>query len=80
MPRYYFHFSDGNRIFTDRTGLELVGLSDVRRRVITQIRRMKNPQSGHHGQDWSLWSMIVVDADGKTALEVGFDLKPKALK
>jgi hypothetical protein len=40
MPRYYFNFSDGERIFTDAIGLELVGIAAVRKRV--------NIQSANH--------------------------------
>jgi hypothetical protein len=47
MPRYYFHFSDGKRTFTDTIGLELADLVDVRNRVITQIRDLKSSLSEH---------------------------------
>ena len=80
MPRFYFHFSDGKRTFTDAIGLELVGFSDVRSRVITQIRDLKSSLSERHIQDWSGWKLIVIDAIGKTVLEVGFDLKPRPLQ
>jgi hypothetical protein len=33
----------------------------------------------HRIQDWSGWKMIVIDAKGKTVLEVGFDLNPRPL-
>ena len=79
MPRYYFHFSDGERIFTDAIGLELVGFADVRKRVITQVRDLKISQSEHRIQDWSGWKMIVIDAKGKTVVEVGFDRSPRPL-
>jgi hypothetical protein len=76
MPRYYFNFSDGECIFTDAIGVELVGIAAVRKRVIKQVRDLKGSQSQHHIQDWSDWKMIVIDAKGKTVLEVGFDLAP----
>jgi len=79
MPRYYFHFSDGMRTFTDAIGLELAGFGDVRNRVITQVRDLKSSLSEHCIQDWSDWKMIVIDAKGKTVLEVGFDLNPRPL-
>ena len=65
MPRFYFHFSDGKRTFTDAIGLELAGCVDVRNRVITQIRDLKRSQSEHRIQDWSGWKVIVIDAMGK---------------
>jgi len=61
-----FHFSDGERIFTDAIGLELVGIAAVRKRVIKQVRDLKGSQSEHHIQDWSDWKMLVVDAKGKS--------------
>jgi hypothetical protein len=79
MPRYFFHFSDGKRTFTDTIGLELAGLADVRNRVITQVRDLKSSLSEDHIQDWSGWKMIVIDAKGKMVLEVSFDLKPRPL-
>jgi hypothetical protein len=79
MPRYFFHFSDGKRTFTDRIGLELAGLADVRNRVIRQVRDLKSSLSEDGIQDWSGWKMIVIDAKGKTVLEVGFDLNPRPL-
>jgi hypothetical protein len=29
--------------------------------------------------DWSGWTMTVVDAKGKTLLEIGFDFNPRPL-
>jgi hypothetical protein len=79
MPRYYFHFSDGERIFIDAIGLELVGIAAVRKRVNKQVRDLKGSQSERYIQDWSDWKMLVIDAKGKTVLEVGFDLTPRPL-
>ena len=42
MPRYYFHFSDGNRVFADENGLELIDFADVKQRVIRQVRDLKS--------------------------------------
>jgi len=41
MPRYYFHFSDGNRVFTDENGLELIDFADVKQRVISTSPRFE---------------------------------------
>jgi hypothetical protein len=80
MPRYYFHFSDGKHVFSDSIGLELTGLADVRDRVIKQIRTLKSSQSERRIQDWTDWKMKVVDANGNSVIEVGFELKPTVLK
>jgi hypothetical protein len=78
MPRYYFHFSDGKRTFTDSTGIELTGIAAARSQVTAQMRNMQSGLSKRTLQDWSGWKMIVVDEKGKTVLEVGFgfDLTP----
>jgi uncharacterized protein DUF6894 len=80
MPRYYFHFSDGKHVFSDSIGLELTGLADVRDRVIKQIRTLKSSQSERRIQEWTDWKMKVVDANGNSVIEVGFELKPTVLK
>jgi hypothetical protein len=41
MPRYYFHFSDGKRIFTDSIGVELTGIAAARSQVTAQIHEMR---------------------------------------
>ena len=40
MPRYFFHFNDGKRTFTDSTGSELVGIVAARNHACEQIRDM----------------------------------------
>ena len=79
MPRYYFHFSDGKRTFTDSIGVELTGIAAARSQVTAQIREMRGALSKRTLQDWSGWKMIVIDTKGKTVLEVGFDLNPRPL-
>ena len=76
MPRYFFHFSDGKRTFTDTKGVELTGLAAARAHAAAQIRDVKATLSETGIQDWAGWKMIAVDANGKTAVEIGFDLKP----
>lgn len=46
---------------------------------MAQIREMKNILLKRQIQNWSEVQMIVVNADGKTVFEVGFDLIPKPL-
>lgn len=77
MPRYYFHFSDGKRTFTDAIGVELAGIAAARANAIAQVRDMRSALTERGIQDWSGWKMVVVNANGKTVLEVGFDLTPR---
>ena len=72
MPRYFFHFSDGKRTFTDSDGIELTGIAAARSQATAQMRDMQSGLSERALQDWSGWKMIVVDEKGKTVLEVGF--------
>ncbi len=76
MPRYFFHFSDGKRRFSDGVGQDLRGLGAARRHAVQQVREIKVAMCDPHIQDLSAWSMTVVDTRGKTVFEVGFDLKP----
>jgi hypothetical protein len=76
MPRYFFHFSDGKRTFTDSIGVELTGIAAAHLQAAEQIRGMRSALTERALQDWSGWKMIGVDAEGKTVFEVGFDLKP----
>jgi hypothetical protein len=76
MPRYYFHFSDGDRQFSDSSGQELSGIAAARAHATKHMRELKMAMSDSQIQDLSGWSMTVVDGLGKTVLEIGFDLKP----
>ena len=53
MPRFYFHFSDGKRQFTDETGFELSGMAAVRKHATKQVRDLKAAMSDRHIQDLS---------------------------
>jgi hypothetical protein len=75
MARYFFHFSDGRRTFTDSTGVELAGIASARQHAGEQVREMRSAMP-ERALDWSGWKMVVVDAGGKTVFELGFDLKP----
>ncbi len=76
MPRYFFHFSDGKRRFSDATGQELRGLAAARQQAVKQVRELKAAMCDPHIQDMSGWSMTVVNASGTTVFEIGFDLNP----
>ena len=77
MPRYFFHFSDGKRRFTDATGHDLGGIAAARAHAIRQVRDLKAAMSDPHIQDMSGWTMTVLDASDTTVFEIGFDLKPR---
>lgn len=76
MPRYFFHFSDGKRRFSDTIGQELRGLGAARQHAVKQVRELKVALCDPHIQDLSGWTMTVANADGATVFEIGFDLKP----
>jgi hypothetical protein len=76
VPRYYFHFSDGQRQFTDATGHELRGIAAARSHAIAQVREIKAAMCHPQIQDLSGWTLTAVDAEGRTVCELGFDLRP----
>jgi hypothetical protein len=76
MPRYYFHFSDGNHTFTDARGMELTGAAAMRAHTTRQIREIKGAVAERRIVDWSGWKMIVANTDGKTIFEAAFDRHP----
>ena len=80
MPRYFFHFSDGKRRFSDATGHELSGMVAARAHAIKQVRDLKAAMCDPGIQDLSGWSMIVLDTGGQAVFEIGFDLKPHAAR
>jgi hypothetical protein len=75
VPRYYFHFSDGQRQFSDGIGCELSGLAAARVHAGRQIRDLKIAMCDPYIQDVSGWTMIVADASGRTVFETQFDSK-----
>jgi hypothetical protein len=78
VPRYFFHFTDGRRVFGDAEGQELPGLSAARAYATRQVRDLKAAMCDPHIQDLSHWSMMVADATGRTVFVLGFDMKPRA--
>lgn len=75
VPRFYFHFSDGKRQFTDTVGSELSGLAAARKHAAHQVRDIKAAMCSPHIQDLSGWSMSVTDTKGETVIQLGFDLR-----
>ncbi|AXK80803.1 hypothetical protein DW352_09955 [Pseudolabrys taiwanensis] len=78
MPRYFFHFTDGHRVFGDTQGQDLPGLHAARAHATRQVRDLKAAMCDPYIQDLSGWSMTVKDAVGRTVFVIGFDLKPRA--
>ncbi len=63
MPRYFFHFSDGKRTFTDSVGVDLRNADAARKVAREQIRAMR-ADTGEI-QNWSKWHVIAADSNGK---------------
>lgn len=80
VPRFFFHFSDGKRQFTDTVGLELSGMAAARKHATQQVRELRTTMCDPHIQDLSGWSLRVADAKGETVLELGFDLRMLAAR
>ena len=76
VPRYFFHFFDGNRQFTDGSGEELSGMAAAREHATEHMREIKAAMSEPEIPDFSGWVMTVVDELGKVVFEIGFDLRP----
>lgn len=76
MPRYFFHFSDGKRQFTDGSGVELSGMAAARAHATAQVREIKIAMCHPAIQDLTGWSMSVIDSKGATVFAIGFDLQP----
>jgi hypothetical protein len=74
MPRFYFHFTDGKRTYTDAIGVELNGIAAARENLISQLRELKAALCDNQIQDWSEWTIVVEDGRKKALLEMGFDL------
>ena len=75
MPRYFFHFPDGKRRFTDSTGFELTGLPAASAHALVQARDLRSVLTEPRIQEWAAWKLIVTDTNQATVLELGFDLK-----
>ena len=73
MPRYFFHFSDGSRQFSDGVGIDLSGMAAARSQATQQVREIKAAMCDPLIQDLSGWTMTVVDAKGKTVFDLRFD-------
>jgi len=75
VPRYFFHFSDGQRWFMDDKGQDFGGLGAARSHAVRQVRELKAAMCDPGIQDLSGWVMRVADRHGRVVFEIGFDLK-----
>jgi hypothetical protein len=73
VPRYFFHFSDGRRRFSDAIGQDLSGIAAARRHAVAQVRELKIAMCHPGIQDLSGWTLVVTDESGKTVFELAFD-------
>jgi hypothetical protein len=76
VPRYFFHFSDGKRQFSDTSGVELSGMRAARLHATRHVRELKAAMCHPTIQDLSAWTMTVNDAHGRTVCDLSFNLKP----
>ena len=71
MPLYYFHMTNGLRVFRDYEGVELPNLRTARTYALADARDvMQRDRSG--SEDWSLWTFEITDEKGAYALTVPF--------
>ena len=68
-------FFYGKRQFTDTSGHELSGMAAARTHAIKHVRELKAAMCDPAIQDLSSWTMTVVDANGKTVCDIGFEPK-----
>jgi hypothetical protein len=67
MPRYYFHLSD-QRCVTDPYGTLLPGKSAALSHALAVARELMFNSPGMLGKQWSAWTMLVNDKEGKVIL------------
>ena len=72
MTCYYFHFSDGKRIFRDAAGVDLPDLGEARQEAIRCAQVLMAPQPDDvQALDWTAWKVIIA-TEGSSILEVPF--------
>ena len=74
MPRYFFHFTDGCRTFTDATGVELPGIGAMRQHAAKQVRELRAAMLEPKLRNWSSCKIIASDGTGNSVYEIGLDL------
>lgn len=77
MPHFFFHLTDGKRVFTDANGVELRNIGTARRHLVSHIRDLRGTLSDKGIHDWSEWSVMVVNEKKETLQTMGLDLIPR---
>jgi|tagenome__1003787_1003787.scaffolds.fasta_scaffold15222803_1 hypothetical protein len=67
MPRYYLHLIGGAVPEMDAHGIELASDQDAATEVATAVRDLRAEFSG---DDWTGWTLHVVDASGRCVLDL----------
>ena len=70
MPRYFFHVQDGHDL-PDREGVELPSPAEAREQAIATAGEMIR-QSGIVLSDGSVWTMRVVEENGREVFTLRF--------
>lgn len=65
MPRYFFHFSDGRRLFTDRVGSEFRSLLDVRKNAKADARNLREALNREPIKELLNYKVVVSDQVGR---------------
>jgi hypothetical protein len=67
MPRFYFHVTDGRRLYRDPTGMDLNGLEAARQYALRDARDLLESWMVRSSQPWRI---EVADENGMTVLAV----------
>ena len=67
MPHYYCHLASGSMTERDARGIELASDEEARAELIAAVRELR----AEFGEDdWSGWTLHVVDAAGRCVLDL----------
>jgi hypothetical protein len=78
VPCYYFHFTDGKRIFRDAAGVDLPDVAQAREEAIRCARFVMAPCADDEAApNWRAWKVVVADEVSPKLLELPFaDIEP----
>lgn len=69
MPRYFFDFTDGERVYADREGTELSDLRSIEEEALKTGEALAKDLEAA-GVDCSRWSVDVVDVSRSLVISV----------
>jgi hypothetical protein len=69
MPRYYFHFTNGELVLNNHKGIDLPGNAAARTDAVALARDLKHG-AAMPDWDWTGWFVAVVDQDEHKVDEV----------